>query len=99
MGCGATQFFEDHAMRGFGVHTSMWTSGWTPAGAEHTIEAVKKYNLDFIEISIADLDTVDAAHTRRLLAANHMQAVCSLGLPERAWASKYPDAAIEFLTA
>lgn len=86
-------------MRGFGVHTSMWTSGWTPAGAEHTVAAVKKYNLDFIEISIANLDTVDAAHTRKLLAANHMQAVCSLGLPERAWPSVRPDAAIEFLTA
>jgi len=85
-------------MRGFGVHTSMWTSGWTPAGAEHTVQAVKKYDLDFIEISIAVPETVDAAHTRKLLDANHLQAVCSLGLPERAWASQRPDAAIEFLS-
>lgn len=84
-------------MKGFGVHTSMWTSGWTVAGAEHTIAAVKKYNLDFIEISLADPHSVDAAHTRKLLAANGLSAVCSLGLPERAWASQRPDAAIEFL--
>ncbi|MER8849786.1 sugar phosphate isomerase/epimerase [Mesorhizobium australicum] len=85
-------------MKGFGVHTSMWTSGWTPAGAEHTLQAIKKYNLDFIEISIADPQSVDAVHTRKLLAANNMQAVCSLGLPERAWPSVRPDAAIEFLS-
>ena len=68
-------------MKGFGVHTSMWTSGWTVAGAEHTVAAVKKYSLDFIEISLADPHSCDAAHTRKLLAANDLQAVCSLGLP------------------
>jgi D-psicose/D-tagatose/L-ribulose 3-epimerase len=85
-------------MNGFGVHTSMWTSGWTVAGAEHTVAAVKKYNLDFIEISLADPHSVDARHTRRLLAANKLEAVCSLGLPERAWPSVHPEAGLEFLT-
>ena len=35
-------------MKGFGVHTSMWTSGWTVSGAEHTVAAVKKYGLDLL---------------------------------------------------
>ncbi|MEO8244742.1 MAG: sugar phosphate isomerase/epimerase family protein [bacterium] len=84
-------------MKGFGVHTSMWTSGWTKVGAEFTLEAVQKYNLDFIEISIADTRSVDAAHTRKLLEAYKMHAVCSLGLPEYAWPSRNPDQAVEFL--
>ncbi len=85
-------------MKGFGVHTSMWTSGWTVSGAEHTVAAVKKYSLDFIEISLADPHSCDAAHTRKLLAANDLQAVCSLGLPQYAWASQHPQEAIDFLT-
>jgi D-psicose/D-tagatose/L-ribulose 3-epimerase len=85
-------------MKGFGVHTSMWTSGWTVSGAEHTVAAVKKYCLDFIEISLADPHSCDAAHTRKLLAANDLQAVCSLGLPQYAWASQHPQEAIDFLT-
>jgi D-psicose/D-tagatose/L-ribulose 3-epimerase len=85
-------------MKGFGVHTSMWTSGWTVAGAEHTVAAVKPYGLDFIEISLADPSSVDAAHTRKLLASNHLKAVCSLGLPQHAWASQHPEEAVEFLT-
>ncbi|ESX87132.1 D-tagatose 3-epimerase [Mesorhizobium sp. L2C085B000] len=58
---------------------------------------MKKYDLDFIEISLADPFSCDADHTRKLLAANGMQAVCSLGLPEYAWASRHPQEAIDFL--
>ena len=36
-------------------------------------------------------------HTRALLEQNELAAVCSLGLPEQAWASVRPDAAIEYL--
>jgi D-psicose/D-tagatose/L-ribulose 3-epimerase len=85
-------------MKGFGVHTSMWTSGWTVAGAERTVAAVKQYDLDFIEISLADPHSVDAEHTRKLLAASNLKTVCSLGLPQRAWASQHPEEAIAFLT-
>ena len=44
-------------MKGFGVHTSMWTSGWTPAGAEHTLQAIKKY--DLVADTGIDLDCAD----------------------------------------
>ncbi|MDE0112698.1 MAG: sugar phosphate isomerase/epimerase, partial [Albidovulum sp.] len=37
-------------------------------------------------------------HTRQLLERNSLRAVCSLGLPERCWASRHPDAALDFLS-
>ena len=35
-------------MKGFGVHTSMWTMEWTPGAAEKTVEAAVYYKMDFI---------------------------------------------------
>jgi D-psicose/D-tagatose/L-ribulose 3-epimerase len=84
-------------MQGFGVHTSMWTMRWDPAGAERTVPAAAAYGMDFIEIALLDTRIVDPAHTRALLDKHRMRAVCSLGLPERAWASVNPDGAIEHL--
>lgn len=84
-------------MRGFGVHTSMWTMNWDRAGAERAIAAAVEYKMDFIEIALANPPAVDAAHSRALLEKHNLPAVCSLGLPEYAWASARPDAAIEFL--
>jgi D-psicose/D-tagatose/L-ribulose 3-epimerase len=85
-------------MEGFGVHTSMWTMNWDPAGAERAVAAAVKYNVDFIEIPMLNAPAVDTAHTKALLEKNRLRAVCSLGLPERAWASVRPEAAIEHLT-
>jgi D-psicose/D-tagatose/L-ribulose 3-epimerase len=84
-------------MKGFGVHTSMWTMHWDRAGAERTIAAAAHYGFDFIEIALLNPSIVDAAHTRALLEKHGIAAVCSLGLPERAWASTNPDAAIAHL--
>lgn len=84
-------------MEGFGVHTSMWTMNWDRAGAEKAIAAAVKYEMDFIEIALLNAPAVDAAHTRSLLEKHRLRAVCSLGLPESAWASVRPDAAIEYL--
>lgn len=84
-------------MKGFGVHTSMWAMEWTRAGAERAVAAAKRYGLDFIEIALLDPPSCDAVHSRKLLEANALPAVCSLGLPEYAWASKHPEEAIEFL--
>lgn len=84
-------------MEGFGVHTSMWSMNWDPAGAERAIAAAASYKMDFIEIALVNAPAVDAAHTRRLLEKNGLRAVCSLGLPERAWASVRPEAAIDYL--
>ncbi|WP_181706122.1 sugar phosphate isomerase/epimerase family protein [Chthonobacter rhizosphaerae] len=84
-------------MQGFGVHTSMWTMNWDRAGAEKAIAAAVHYKMDFIEIALLNAPAVDAAHTRALLEKNNLRAICSLGLPERAWASVRPDAAVEYL--
>ena len=84
-------------MHGFGVHTSMWTMNWDRAGAEKAIAAAVGYKMDFIEIALLNAPAVDAGHSRALLEKHGLKAVCSLGLPERAWASKHPNAAIEYL--
>jgi len=84
-------------MQGFGVHTSMWTMTWDRAGAETAIAAAVKYKMDFIEIALLNAPAVDAAHSRALLEKNNLKAVCSLGLPEHAWASRHPEKAIEHL--
>ncbi len=84
-------------MEGFGVHTSMWTMNWDRAGAEKAIAGAVHYKMDFIEIALLNAPAVDTKHTRDLLQKNKLRAVCSLGLPERAWASVRPDAAIEHL--
>ncbi len=84
-------------MRGFGVHTSMWTMKWDRAGAEKAAAAAAHYKMDFIEIALLNAPAVDAPHTRDLLKKHNLRGVCSLGLPERAWASRNPDAAIEHL--
>ena len=86
-------------MQGFGVHTSMWTMTWDRAGAEKAIAAAVKYKMDFIEIALLNAPAVDAAHSRALLEKHQLKAVCSLGLPEHAWASRHPDKAIEHLKA
>ncbi|NIZ03835.1 sugar phosphate isomerase/epimerase family protein [Thalassospira lucentensis] len=85
-------------MQGFGVHTSMWTMNWDREGAERAIRAASHYKMDFIEIALLNAPAVDAEHSRKLLEANNLRAVCSLGLPEEAWASVHPEAAIEHLT-
>ena len=84
-------------MRGFGVHTSMWTMSWDADGAARAIAAAKASGMDFIEIALLDPASTDAALGRRLLDEAELPAVCSLGLPEADWASRNPDGAIAFL--
>ncbi len=85
-------------MKGFGVHTSMWTMSWDADGAARAISAAKASNMDFIEIALLDPGSTDATLGRRLLKAAELPAVCSLGVPEAYWPSKDPDGAIKFLT-
>lgn len=84
-------------MQGFGVHTSMWTMNWDRAGAEKAVAAAVHYKMDFIEIALLNAPAVDTAHSRALLEKANMKSVCSLGLPEHAWASRHPEKAIEHL--
>ncbi len=84
-------------MRGFGVHTSMWTMSWDRAGCERAVERAVFHGMDFLEIALLDPPAVDTVHSRRTLEAHAMRSVCSLGLPQTCWASRDPDAAISFL--
>jgi D-psicose/D-tagatose/L-ribulose 3-epimerase len=84
-------------MQGFGVHTSMWTMNWDRAGAEKAIAGAVHYKMDFIEIALLNAPAVDARHSRELLEKNNLKSVCSLGLPQKNWASINPEGAIEHL--
>lgn len=84
-------------MKGFGVHTSMWTMNWDRPGAERAIKGAASYGVDFVEIPMLQPAQIDAPHTAALLQKHGLTAVCSLGLPERCWASQQPDLAIDYL--
>ncbi|MET0173012.1 MAG: sugar phosphate isomerase/epimerase [Agrobacterium vaccinii] len=84
-------------MQGFGVHAMMWSTVWDHAGAERAIAGAARYGQDFIEIPLIDISSVDAKHSRALLEKHGLRATCSLVLPEPAWASVRPDAAIKHL--
>lgn len=84
-------------MKGFGVHTSMWTMSWDAEGARRAIRAATESKVDFIEIALLNPTSVDAQQGKTLLSEAQLPAVCSLGLPEEARASRDPEAAINFL--
>lgn len=84
-------------MRGFGVHTSMWTMSWDRDGCERAVANAVRHGMDFLEIALLDPPAVDTAHSRKTLERHAMPAVCSLGLPAACWASRNPEGAIEFL--
>jgi len=84
-------------VQGLGIHAMMWTTVWDHAGAERAIASAARYKQDFIEIPLIDIPSVDARHSRALLEMHSLRAACSLVLPEQAWASVRPDAAIDHL--
>lgn len=85
-------------MLAFGIHGAMWTMVWDHAGAERAIAGAASYGQDLIEIPLVDPKSADGKHTRSLLEKHKLRAACSLVLPEPAWASVRPDAAIAHLT-
>ena len=84
-------------MKGFGIHSSIWTMDWTPAAAEHAVAEAIRNGFDFVEIALLKPTKVDTAHSRKLFEDAGIQAVCSLGLPEGAWPSRDPEAGAAFL--
>ena len=85
-------------MKGLGVHACMWTMKWDASGAEAAVSEAVRHGVDFIEIPLLDPENLDVEHSRQLLEKHSLRAVCSLGLPEQCWASRRPDAAIDFLS-
>ncbi len=84
-------------MKGFGIHSSIWTMRWTPEAAEQAVAEAVRHSFDFVEVALLDPAMVDAVHSRRLFERNGIRAVCSLGLPEACWPSRDPEAGIAFL--
>ncbi|MGV6849800.1 MAG: sugar phosphate isomerase/epimerase family protein [Marinibacterium sp.] len=70
---------------------------WDREGCERAVSKARSYGMDFLEIALLDPPAVDAAHSRKVLQAADMRAVCSLGLPAPVWASHNPDGAVDFL--
>ncbi|MDT3380721.1 sugar phosphate isomerase/epimerase family protein [Labrys neptuniae] len=85
-------------MKGFGIHTSLWSHSWTREAAELSIAEAAKYGLAFVEIALLEPAKADTGHTRALLEKHGVDAVCSLGLPNDSRPTNNPDKALEFLT-
>jgi D-psicose/D-tagatose/L-ribulose 3-epimerase len=85
-------------MKGFGIHSSIWTMSWTPEAAERAVAEAIRNQFDFIEIALLQPGLVDRAHSRRLFETAGISAVCSLGVPEGSWPSREPDKGLDFLT-
>ncbi|MFC2248150.1 sugar phosphate isomerase/epimerase family protein [Labrys portucalensis] len=85
-------------MKGFGIHTSLWSHSWTREAAELSIAEAAKYGLAFVEIALLEPAKADTGHTRTLLEKHGVDAVCSLGLPNDSRPTNNPDKALEFLT-
>ncbi|WP_229801259.1 sugar phosphate isomerase/epimerase family protein [Tateyamaria omphalii] len=71
---------------------------WDADGAARAIAAATACGMDFIEIALLDPASTDPTLGRQLLENASLPAVCSLGLPKANWASRDPEAAIEFLS-
>ncbi|MBP0582095.1 sugar phosphate isomerase/epimerase [Labrys sp. LIt4] len=85
-------------MKGFGIHTSLWSHSWTREAAELSIAEAAKYGLAFVEIALLEPAKADTGHTRALLEKHGVDAVCSLGLPNDSRPTNNPEKALEFLT-
>ena len=86
-------------MRGFGIHSSIWTMRWTPEAAERAVAEAVRHGFDFVEVALLDPPIVDGPHSRALFERAGIAAVCSLGLPEACWPSRDPEAGAAFLRA
>lgn len=85
------------SVSGFGVHTAMWAMEWNCEAADFAIPEAVKYNIDFLEITMLDPESVDTAHTRNLLEKHEVDCVASLGLPLDKLPTNNPEGALEFL--
>jgi D-psicose/D-tagatose/L-ribulose 3-epimerase len=85
------------SVSGFGVHTAMWAMEWNQEAAEFAIPEAVKHEIDFLEITMLDPESVDAEHTRSLLERHQVECVCSLGLPLDKLPTNNPEGALDFL--
>jgi D-psicose/D-tagatose/L-ribulose 3-epimerase len=63
-----------------GVHVQVWVKGWSEPECRLAVEKTKELGYNFIEISLYDLASFDAAMTRRALDEFGLDATCSIAL-------------------
>jgi D-psicose/D-tagatose/L-ribulose 3-epimerase len=81
----------------FGMHSSLWTAGWTREGAELSVSEASRCGLDVVEIALLEPDRVDVAHSLDLFRRYDVAPTASLGLPLEACAPLHPEKAQTFL--
>ena len=84
-------------MSSFGAHAFVWTSEWTPEGAEKAIRGASEAGLDFVEIPLLRPESVDVSATKALLGEYAVGCTCSLGLPKELHLPFAPEKAEVFL--
>ncbi|WP_434616034.1 sugar phosphate isomerase/epimerase family protein [Tabrizicola sp. M-4] len=86
-------------MKGWGLHSGLWSWNWTVPEAEATVVAIRDSGLSFDSIEVLTLNpaAIDVAHSRRLLEGLGVPVICTLGLPADCAASSHPDRAADFL--
>jgi D-psicose/D-tagatose/L-ribulose 3-epimerase len=63
-----------------GVHALVWAGDTSRDSVERATAGTAAAGFDLLELSLHDLDHLDVAHTRGLLAAAGLQVACSRGL-------------------
>ena len=82
----------------FGMHSSLWTSAWTRAGAEISVKSCAEHGLEVVEIGLLEPDIVDVQHSLSLFDRYGVAPTASLCLPEEAEATRHPEMATAFLS-
>lgn len=81
----------------FGMHSSLWTARWSPGAVEKLVPEAERHGLNVIEIALLAPETIDAEHSRKVMAAHGIAPTCSLGLPQGVTAPLHPNKAEAFL--
>jgi D-psicose/D-tagatose/L-ribulose 3-epimerase len=67
-------------MNPLGIHALVWAGGWSRAECEHAVRSTREAGYDILEIPALDPASIDATHTKAVLADHGVRGVCSLGL-------------------
>jgi D-psicose/D-tagatose/L-ribulose 3-epimerase len=78
-----------------GVHALVWAGDTSSESVERAVAQTATAGFDLLELSLHDLEHLDAAHARRLLEAAAIQVACSRGLAFDADVSSEDTAVVE----
>ncbi len=84
-------------MTKFGAHSFLWIDRWTTKKGNFAIQAAADTGFDYIEIPLLRPDEFDPAPHKKILKSTSIEAVASLGLPEKYHMPSNPEGAKQFL--